>query len=340
MITIKKVLKRFSIYEVAFEYYSKNLNKSNLEIKTFYRKKDYKNFIKNGDSFFKEEVKFADDYEFIKSFKGRLTKDNNDIVVTYDFPIRYSLELILRQKKFYFIDSAFVRHLSFIWHLKNFILCLRYPFYKSRNRWSDRFSGYSYTEYDSIPVGWRTAFGKQLSKDLKQALKKDKCLRKFRFEQIKEKFGSLRLYAHGYGDNTKHVLDKYELLSQGYCICCGKPARYATRYWIEYYCEDCFYKQEKVENNDEYRAECRLTKDDIPEFTNYEYQIVHSMNFDTKEEAESVCKNLEDKDDKYFYAVHDNEDGSWRVDKSEGVRRVSTPKEQYEIDFEELWGLK
>lgn len=47
--------------------------------------------------------------------------------------------------------------------------------------------GYGHTLYDEIPEGWRKAFGKQLSRDLKKALIKDGYLKEFRFSYIKVK---------------------------------------------------------------------------------------------------------------------------------------------------------
>ena len=66
-------------------------------------------------------------------------------------------------------NTAFVRHISFLWHWKNFFLLLKYPFYRVYNRWTGKFMGYAYTELDSVPHGWRKAFGKQMSKDIKAA---------------------------------------------------------------------------------------------------------------------------------------------------------------------------
>ena len=53
--------------------------------------------------------------------------------------------------------------------IKNFFFCLKYPFWKLRNVWTGKFRGYESTFYDWIPDGWRIAFGKQLSKDIKKA---------------------------------------------------------------------------------------------------------------------------------------------------------------------------
>lgn len=76
-------------------------------------------------------------------------------------------------------------------------------------------------------------------------------------------------------DYIQDILDKYEVLSYGYCICCGKPARYCTSGWISYLCEDCMLAEVnstdcrgRYRYKDEYRLggykKERLTKNDIP----------------------------------------------------------------------------
>ena len=127
-------------------------------------------------------------------------------------------------------------------YIYNYFFCLRYPFYRVRNVWTDKFMGYDHTLYDHIPEGWRKAFGKQLSKELKKQLKKDNQLKTFRFSQIKEKYGMLRLYNFGCSEECMKLLDKYEKLSKEYCIYCGKKAKYITKGYILYVCEDCFKK--------------------------------------------------------------------------------------------------
>lgn len=180
--------------------------------------------------------------------------------------------------------ELFVAHISFLWHWKNFVLCLRYPFWKARNPWTGHFGGYSYTWYEFIPDGWKKAFGKELSRDLKAALK---AARKRIWKEghhtriktkdmiiwvgIKEKYGELRLDATAVTE-VMDVLEKYEILSSCYCISCGKPARYVTRKWIEYLCDDCHTKYLKgsLHYTDEevHRAKetDRLKTTDIPRF--------------------------------------------------------------------------
>ena len=128
--------------------------------------------------------------------------------------------------------------------LKNFFFCLKYPFWKARNVWTGKSCGYSFTEYDAIPEGWRKAFGKQLSKELKKVLKETHYLKKFRFSEIKEKWGELCLYCFDAPEEVFEVLDKYERMSKHYCIHCGKPSEFVTKGWILYICKDCAHKAE------------------------------------------------------------------------------------------------
>ena len=119
-----------------------------------------------------------------------------------------------------------------------------------------------YCLYYDIPSGWRNAFGMQLCKDMKHSLlytyireenisyknifkyiiaycKGIKLLYGLQITQIKEKFGTLRIYvSHGTNDLHK-VIDRYEHLSYNTCINCGKPAEYISNGWISPYCETC-----------------------------------------------------------------------------------------------------
>lgn len=153
-------------------------------------------------------------------------------------------------------------------YIKNYFLCVKYPFLRLRNVWTDTPCGYSSTWYDVIPYGWKKAFGKKFIKELKEALKQEGRLYEFRFHDIKEKYGTLCLYNNGVGKYSDYVISKYEILSQCYCINCGKPVRYVTKGWIEYICEDCKNKRVKSGKYEEnYR---RLTSDDIPYSIRYE----------------------------------------------------------------------
>ena len=67
---------------------------------------------------------------------------------------------------------------TFIKAMKNYFLCQKYKFLKMYNVYTGKFCGYRSTWYDFIPSGWKKAFGKDLCKELKKALKKDKFYKK------------------------------------------------------------------------------------------------------------------------------------------------------------------
>lgn len=268
-------------------------------------------------------------------------------------------------KKFYNIlcnikNSQFVNHISFLWHWKNFFFLLKYPFYRVHNRWTGKFMGYSYTELDAIPYGWRKAFGKQMTEDIRKAGQASRkrigkhlsWKQMITWEQIKEKYGELCLYARA----TKEIHDilcKYERMSLGYCICCGKPAHYCTQGWIEYYCEDCL--RAEIKAYDKYRdnpiteeeiqkelKRCRLTEDDIPKFIRYEYETIGSE-IVKKEDFDKRWNELWDSEDRpkdISYCRNDNEDGTITIKYIKSHEYEVNTEEEYGFSYKELWGLK
>lgn len=93
---------------------------------------------------------------------------------------------------------------------------------------------------EQLDPGWAIAFGDDLYDEILKALKKDECdPDEFDFDEIKEKFAALRIYAHGYGDNTRDVMAKYEELSKYICGHCGKIAKFITDGWYYPFCENC-----------------------------------------------------------------------------------------------------
>lgn len=126
--------------------------------------------------------------------------------------------------------------------IKNKELIERYPFLQPRNVWTDKVPedfDYSYTRLDEIPNGWRMAFGLELCEELRIALIEENYLDKFRFSQIKEKYGRLCLYNFGASERVHAILRKYEKLSETVCIVCGAPATRITRGWISPFCDNC-----------------------------------------------------------------------------------------------------
>ena len=137
----------------------------------------------------------------------------------------------------------------------NKALCEKYPFLTwhgdplyfdyDENKEPD----YEYTWEDELPEGWRKAFCPQIWDDLKAILEKADYVNEFKFSEIKEKWGSLRIYHDGVPeeifDDILSWESKYEKLSEEVCINCGKPAMYMTTGYITFICDDCKKKMKK-----------------------------------------------------------------------------------------------
>ena len=183
--------------------------------------------------------------------------------------------------------------------LYNYIICLRYPFYKNRNVWTGKFLGYSSTWYADIPEGWRKAFGKQFSKELKKQLKKDKQLHTFRFSEIKEKYGTLRIYTFGCSEECQKIINKYENISRNICINCGKYTEYETEGYILPLCPKHLREYEKLSNEDDitkYRME-------YAEELDIDDKLKQLLNLNNKQDIiEYIYKQLHNEDMFYIYS--------------------------------------
>lgn len=143
--------------------------------------------------------------------------------------------------------------------IKNKKLIKEHPYLLPRNVWTGKVRkdyDYSYTEYDHIPKGWKIGFGKFLLEDLKVACLKTNFLDKLRFSQIKEKYGTLRMYNFGAPQEVHNVLEKYEFISEHVCIQCGSPyACIVNDYgWCLPLCECCWNKNNKKRAIKEYKT--------------------------------------------------------------------------------------
>lgn len=124
-----------------------------------------------------------------------------------------------------------------------------YPFLVPVSEWdmkpteNTRFSMISL--WDEVPKGWTNIFGRQMCEEIKNALKSMNYTDKIYFEQCKEKYGGMRVYAAAPSEVLR-ILDIYESISQNVCCRCGKPhVPMLNLSWICPYCEDCFTSLQK-----------------------------------------------------------------------------------------------
>lgn len=139
------------------------------------------------------------------------------------------------------------RTFQYLYHLpRNYYLVKKYPFLKPSCGWGVDMEycrpGYKYhyeeTWLDGLPSGWRKVFGKQICDDLKAAIERGH-LTNYAIRQVKEKYGTLCWYDEGGNNETRAIKEKYEILSEQICKCCGGPADYVTKGWIGFYCGHC-----------------------------------------------------------------------------------------------------
>lgn len=117
----------------------------------------------------------------------------------------------------------------------------RYPYLQPRRLVDDSIpSDYNFSyirgEHE-LPPGW-IKFFLQACEDIREPLRLAGQLESFRFSQIKEKYGSMRLYTFGAPAEVHEILDRYEFLSEQICCECGKPAIGLTKGWIYPYCSE------------------------------------------------------------------------------------------------------
>lgn len=124
---------------------------------------------------------------------------------------------------------------------RNKELCERYPFLLPRNVWTDKIDDdydYSWTLLDNVEEGWKKLFLK-MCEEIREPLINCNFLDKFRFSQIKEKWGVLRMYHFGAPAEVNEIIWKYEKMSARICINCGDKATKMSRIWYAPWCDKC-----------------------------------------------------------------------------------------------------
>lgn len=138
-------------------------------------------------------------------------------------------------------------------------LCEKYPFLL--NVFDDcgkviPASKRDYTDnwWESIPFGWRKAFGLEMCEELLTILREFNHVEDFYFIQIKEKFGSLRLYfldksfSKEMLEKIQKWADKYMELSENTCVVCGEKATKKDKRYVVPLCSLCYKRKLEVNN--------------------------------------------------------------------------------------------
>ncbi len=128
--------------------------------------------------------------------------------------------------------------------LRNKKLVKRYPWMTPTDWHGNKIKGYCFTMYDDVPRGWKRAFGKIMLEDYREVLIRNNYLKEFQWVQVKEKYGTLRLYSNAAPMEVLNLESKYDYISGYFCISCGRiNSPVLTEGWIEPLCEDCYNKR-------------------------------------------------------------------------------------------------
>lgn len=166
---------------------------------------------------------------------------------------------------------------------ENKILIEYFPFLQPRNVWTDKIcEDYDYDYIlgvGDLPDGWERLF-LLYCKHLKIELDKFNFTDKFRFSQIKEKYGDMRLYNNGYPKDSKcfDLESIYSHLSTYICQTCGKPAKYESIGWIAQECAQHKSDNSAKKGNRFYKV--IITSFDLDQNRKYERKIPCKMYWD------------------------------------------------------------
>ena len=128
--------------------------------------------------------------------------------------------------------------------LRNKKLIARYPWIRPVGWHYERLKTYNFTMYDDVPRGWKRAFGKIMLEEYRDVLKRHGYLDIFQWVQVKEKYGTLRLYSNAAPKEVLELEQKYDYISGFFCISCGRMnSPVLTNGWVEPLCKVCYDKR-------------------------------------------------------------------------------------------------
>lgn len=126
-----------------------------------------------------------------------------------------------------------------------------YPFLKPYgwDDWNDEVkknNRYQYISlWDEVPNGWTKNFGRIFCDEIKKTLENIGYTGEITFEQCKEKYGGLRVYATA-PHEVQEIISIYGRIAENICCGCGKPhVPMLNLSWISPCCKDCYTEIQK-----------------------------------------------------------------------------------------------
>ena len=145
-----------------------------------------------------------------------------------------------------------------------------------------------------MPEGWWISFGEQMCEEIQQKIDETKD-EDFTILDLKEKYGSLRLYPAATTKDIDDIIDKYEFISRKVCCICGKPdVPMVFDSWISPYCRKCWCKHiYRGKGNAEKKYENIIDPSEpalIPD--KYEYMIYNGQDHQEKTVSVDISETV------------------------------------------------
>ena len=132
--------------------------------------------------------------------------------------------------------------------LKNKRIVKRFGNWIRIPHWNGTKMQYGYTKdylnnYDAFDNGGWGMLWRMLIADLNPLIHKYNLQNEFQFEEIKEKYGEIRVYDNCYIQEISDLINGYAVISGNVCQWCGRPDSAVSRGgWVECQCRQCFEK--------------------------------------------------------------------------------------------------
>lgn len=115
----------------------------------------------------------------------------------------------------------------------------KYPYLQVRNVWTgDIIDTHEIAGEYSLPEGWFRLFLLTCN-EIYPILCQHNFLHEFYFLDIKEKYGTMRIYTSGAPEQVLNIIDLNSAFSEYVCQRCGSRATLQTTDWIASYCDHC-----------------------------------------------------------------------------------------------------
>lgn len=166
----------------------------------------------------------------------------------------------------------------------------KYPWLRGYDPYPETTDEEQYCALEDMPSGWREAFGDLFCEDLDRVIKSEGLENEFRIDQLKEKWGAMRIYCGPCTPAIQDVIRTYETYSESVCIGCGnvEGVKMVTWGWTEPLCRCCIGKIHRVPNFSKFDALPDQELPDVLKWTRYSTDGTQHFEMDISETTRKI----------------------------------------------------